>query len=291
MTIYLPDSLVSTEWLAANLGAPNLCVLDATVHLHPDPSGSTRAESGLADFEAGHIPGAVFADLIADLSDIDSPLRFTLPTEDRFAAGMGALGVGDDSAVVVYAGGSMSWAPRLWLMLRAFGFDHVAVLDGGWKKWSAEGRAVSTETSAVQAARFTARLQLGVFVDQAAVEAGRANPDAVVVNALSPAQHAGTGGAHYGRPGRITDSVNVPAAEMLNLETFAFLPNSTLARRFDDAGATADKQLVIYCGGGIAASQVAFAQHLLGRSPAAVYDASLQEWARDSAAAMTTDTG
>lgn len=289
MTAPLPGPLVSTEWLAENRTAPNLRILDATVHLHPAENGGMTMESGLADYQAGHIPGAAFADLTVDLSDADSPLRFTLPTPERFAANIGRLGVGDDTPVVIYSGGSMSWAPRLWLMLRAFGFENAAVLDGGWRKWSAEGRATATAPGAYPAATFTAKFREGVFVDQAGVEAARNDANTVVVNALSPAQHAGTGGPHYGRAGRITGSINVPASAMLNPADFSFLPLETLAERFDTAGATADKDLVIYCGGGIAASQVAFAQHLLGRKPATVYDASLQEWARDPGAAMEAD--
>ena len=289
MTAALPGPLVSTEWLAANLDAPNLRVLDATVHLHPAENGGMTMESGRADYDTGHIPGAMFADLILDLSDDKSPLRFTLPRAERFAAAMGRLGVGDDTPVVIYSGGSMSWGPRLWLMLRAFGFENAAVLDGGWRKWLAEGKASETASGSYSAATFTANFRDGLFVDQAAVEAARNDANAVVVNALSPAQHEGTGGPHYGRAGRITGSINVPASAMLNPEDFAFLPLDTLAERFDEAGATAEKDLVIYCGGGIAASQVAFAQHLLGRKPATVYDASLQEWARDPNAAMEAD--
>jgi len=246
-------------------------------------------ESGRADYDTGHIPGAVFADLIEDLSDDRSPLRFTLPTPERFAAGAGALGVDDDATVVIYSGGSMSWAPRLWLMFRAFGFDRAAVLDGGWAKWSKEGRPASTTPGAYAATTFTASFRDGLFVDQGAVEAAMQDPASVIVNALGPAQHAGTGGRHYGRPGRIAGSVNVPAGALLDPDTSAFLPLDALAARFDDAGATADKRLVVYCGGGIAASQVAFAQHLLGRPPAPVYDASLQEWATNPALAMESD--
>lgn len=289
MPLTLPGPLVSTEWLEANLDDPNLRIYDATVHLHSPAPGEMTMESGKADYDQGHIPGAVFADLISDLSDDGSPLRFTLPTADRFAAAMGRLGAGDDSTIVVYSGGSMSWAPRLWLMLRAFGFERAAVLDGGWRKWAAEGRPSSTTPGAYPAASFSATFREGVFVDQATVEAARQDANAVVVNALSPAQHAGTDDRHYGRPGRIAGSVNVPAAHMLDSDSLAFLAPADLAARFDAAGATADKHLVIYCGGGIAASQVAFAQHLIGRPDAAVYDASLQEWAKDPAAAMEND--
>lgn len=289
MPLPLPGPLVSTDWLEANLDHPDLRIYDATVHLHSPAPGETTMESGRADYDKGHIKGAVFADLISELSDDKSHLRFTLPTADRFAAAMGRLGAGNDSTIVAYSGGSMSWAPRLWLMLRAFGFERAAVLDGGWRKWAAEGRPTSTTPGAYPAATFPATFREGVFVDQATVEAARQDPNAVVVNALSPTQHAGTDDRHYGRPGRIAGSVNVPAAHMLDPESLAFLAPADLAARFDAVGATADKHLVIYCGGGIAASQVAFAQHLIGRPDATVYNASLQEWAKDPAAAMEND--
>ncbi|MEQ9124166.1 MAG: hypothetical protein RIM80_16575, partial [Alphaproteobacteria bacterium] len=95
MPLDLPGQLVSTDWLAGHLDHPDLRVLDATVHLHPKPGGDVAMESGRADYEKGHIPGAAFADLVRDLSDDRSALRFTLPTPERFAAGMGRLGVGD----------------------------------------------------------------------------------------------------------------------------------------------------------------------------------------------------
>jgi len=290
MTLELPGPLVSTDWLSQHLEHPKLRLFDATVHLKDGPDGGMIMESGRADYDKGHIPGTVFADLISDLSDDSSPLRFTLPTPERFAAGAGALGVDDDATVVIYSGGSMSWAPRLWLMFRAFGFDRAAVLDGGWAKWSKEGRPASTTPHAYAPSTFSTKFRDGLFVNQATVEAAMGDPGSVIVNALGPAQHTGAGGRHYGRPGRIAGSVNVPAGALLDPETSAFLPPATLAARFDAAGATADKRLVVYCGGGIAASQVAFAQHLLGRPPAPVYDASLQEWAKNPALAMETDS-
>lgn len=289
MTLELPGPLVSTDWLSQHLEHPQLRLFDATVHLKNGSDGGVVMESGRADYDKGHIPGAAFADLIKDLSDDQSPLRFTLPTPARFAAGAGALGIDDDATVVIYSGGSMSWAPRLWLMLRAFGFDRAAVLDGGWAKWSKEGRPASTTPGAYAASTFTANFRDGLFVDQGAVEAAMSDPESVVVNALGPGQHAGTDGRHYGRPGRIAGSVNVPASALLDPVTSAFLPSNALAAQFDTAGATADKRLVVYCGGGIAASQVAFAQHLLGRPAAPVYDASLQEWAKNPGLAMETD--
>ena len=281
------DAFVSTGWLAARLGDPALRILDATVHLHPVPGGGMRAESGRGDYLAGRIPGAVFADLIDDLSDPQSRFRFTLPDAARFGRAMGALGVSNDSAVVVYSGGTPHWAPRLWWMLKAFGHDRAAVLDGGWAKWKAEGRPTASGNEAPAPAVFEARRRPGYFVGRAEVEAALADPGAVVLNSLTAEQHAG-GGPHYGRPGRIAGSVNVPSRDLVDPETGALLPMSRIRRQFDRAGALAAERVVTYCGGGIAASLGAMALHLLGQENVAVYDDSLQAWARDPSLPMDT---
>src|SRR5690606_34261538 len=130
-----------------------------------------RAESGRAQYDQGHIPGAVFADLIDDLSDPDSPLRFTLPSAERFAAAMGTLGVGEGTRAVLYSTDSPQWATRLWWMLRAFGFDDAAVLNGGFGKWKREGRPVSTEPGKYPPARFVPHPRPGLFVGKEDVAA------------------------------------------------------------------------------------------------------------------------
>ena len=281
------EAFVSTEWLAARLGDPALRILDATVHLHPMPGGNMRAESGREDYLAGHIPGAAFADLIDGLSDPDSRFRFTLPDAARFGRAMGALGVSNDSAVVVYSGGTPHWAPRLWWMLKAFGHDRAAVLDGGWGKWTAEGRPTAAGNETPAPAVFAAERRPGYFVGQSEVEAALADPGAVVLNSLTAEQHAG-GGQHYGRPGRIAGSVVVPSRDLVDPATGAMLPMSAVRQKFDDVGALEAERVVTYCGGGIAASLGAMALHMLGQENVAVYDDSLQAWARDPSLPMET---
>ncbi len=281
------EAFVSTEWLAERLEDPALRILDATVHLHPLAGGGMRAESGRADYLEGHAPGAVFADLITDLSDPESRLRFTLPDAARFGAAMGRLGVSNASAVVIYSAGSPHWAPRLWWMLKAFGHDRAAVLDGGWAKWLAEGRPVATGAEEPVPAVFEARRRPGFFVGRAEVEAALADPGAVVLNSLSAEQHAG-GGQHYGRPGRIAGSVNVPSQALVDPATGTLLPMAAIREKFAQAGALEADRVVTYCGGGIAASLGAMALHLLGQRDVAVYDDSLQAWARDPDLPMET---
>ncbi len=131
-------SFVETDWLAANLDAPDLRILDCTVFLTPDPAGGTLAESGRAKWQQAHIPGSGFADVLGALSDLEAEYRFTLPRADRFAEVMGALGVGEGTRVVLYCTGGHVFATRVWWMLRAFGFDNAAILNGGLVKWTQE---------------------------------------------------------------------------------------------------------------------------------------------------------
>ena len=281
--------LVSVDWLAANLGRPEIRILDCTVHLHPLPGGDMRTESGLADFAAGHIPGAGFADLIEALSDPESPLRFTLPDAERFATAMGRLGAGPDSHLILYAD-PFYWATRLWWMLRHFGFDRASVLDVGPRAWQAAGHDVETGPAApVRPKDFTITTSRDLFCDSVPVRAAIGAGDIVTINALLPQQHAGTGGADYGRPGRIPGSVCVPARNLVDRETGWFRPLADLRADFATVGALKASTVITYCGGGIAASGDAFVLHLLGQDSVQIYDASLQEWAR-SELPMETDT-
>jgi thiosulfate/3-mercaptopyruvate sulfurtransferase len=287
MTFAHPEYLVETAWLADHLDDPGLRVLECTVDLHPAPElpGGFRVESGRTRWAAGHIPGAGFVDLHEELSDRTSPLRFMMPPAAQFAEALSRHGVGDGVRVVLYDRFVNMWAARLWWMLRAFGFDQAAVLNGGWKKWTGEGRAGTTDPGERPARHFVARPRPELIADKAAVLAGIGDGATCVLNALTEEQHRG-GGVNYGRPGRIRQSVNVPARDLVDPETHAYLPADALRRKFETVGALTASRVITYCGGGIAASSDAFALALLGRENVAVYDASLSEWARDPALPM-----
>ncbi|MDH5735146.1 MAG: rhodanese-like domain-containing protein, partial [Gammaproteobacteria bacterium] len=139
------ETLVTTEWLRQHLYDPDLVLLDCTVCTIPDDEIGLRNVSGRADYDCGHIPNAGFADLKGDLSDLNSPVEFAVPTPEAFCAAMGALGVGDDSRVVLYDTNYTAWAARVWWMLRWAGFDNAAILDGGMTAWTAAGRPLSLE--------------------------------------------------------------------------------------------------------------------------------------------------
>jgi thiosulfate/3-mercaptopyruvate sulfurtransferase len=181
------------------------------------------------------------------------------------------------------------WAARIWWMLRAFGFDNAAVLNGGFRKWTLEGRPVATDDGVRPARTFTPRPRPELIADKAQVLAGVGDGATCLLNALSAEQHAGTGGADYGRPGRITGSVNVVARELVDPKTHAYLPAEELRARFAAVGALDAGTVITYCGGGIAASSDAFVLALLGKRDVALYDASLSEWANDPSLPMERD--
>jgi thiosulfate/3-mercaptopyruvate sulfurtransferase len=188
--------------------------------------------------------------------------------------------------VVLYDRFVNMWAARLWWMLRAFGFDGASVLNGGWKKWTLEGRPVAADEGLGSPRSFTARPRPELVADKAGVLAALGGSGACVLNALTEEQHRGTGGVSYGRPGHIAGTGNVPARSLVDPETHAYLPDDVLREKFSAAGALDAHRVVTYCGGGIAASSDAFALALLGRDDVAVYDASLSEWAADPSLPM-----
>ena len=280
--------LVSTGWLADKLGQPGLRVFDCTMALLPDPQTTYRVENRRDVWEQGHIPGAGYIDLAADFSDRQSRMRFMLAPVGQIAAALERLGVDNDSQVVVYSTAEMNWATRAWWVMRCVGVDRVAVLDGGFRKWQEEGRPVSLEPCAYGAARFRPSPRPQLMCDRDAVLAAVGKPDKVIVNALTREQHAGKG-VHYGRPGRITGSVNVPAREVVDPASGRFRSREELRRMFDQAGVTPDREAMTYCGGGINAATTAFALAMLGHARIRLYDASLQEWALDDRLPMEHD--
>lgn len=280
-----PQAIVETDWLETHLQDPSLRILDCTVHLVLEgvPAGVPYlVTSGRADFDLGHIPGADFIDLQAELSVQDSPYSFTLPTAAQFSAAMARHGVGDESRVVLYSTTHPMWATRVWWMLRAFGFDRAAVLNGGFRKWRAEGRAESVaEPAAVPAARFTARPRTGLFTDKHEVLAAIGAPAVCTINALQSDLYVGASD-RYGRPGRIPGSVNLPSTNLLVPPMGIFKPAADLAILFaSTCPQPKSARVICYCGGGIAATVDAFLLYQLGYDNVAVYDNSMSEWAKD----------
>lgn len=275
MSIDLPTPLVSTAWLEAHLGDPALRVLDASWYL-PASGRDARAE-----YAAAHIPGAVFADLDA-LSDAAAPYPHTMPPPAELARRLGALGVGDAHAVVVYDGsGQLFSAPRTWWMLRTLGHARVAVLDGGLVAWRREGRPVTREVPMVAPAVLTPAFDAAGWRDlavmRALVDAGRVA--AQVVDARSPGRfqaaepepRPGVRGGHMPGAHNVHYATLVDAAGRL-------LPAEALRARFAAAGVDVRRPVVATCGSGVTACAVALALTALGATDTAVYDGSWTEW-------------
>jgi thiosulfate/3-mercaptopyruvate sulfurtransferase len=210
------------------------------------------------------------------------------PKPEDFASSMRRFGISNSTRVVTYSTANVWWATRVWWLLRMFGHDNAAVLDGGFQKWSREGRPVeSGPASARPAGDFTVTQVRNLMVGKQEVQAAIGDSGVCTLNALLPEQHAGTGGNSYGRPGHIAGSVNVPAAHLLDPASNTFLPADELRRRLGAAGAL-DRKVITYCGGGIAASADAMILTMLGHTDIRIYDASLSEWAKDPSLPMET---
>ena len=288
-----PDALISTDDLTARLGQPGLRVYDCTTYLEPPDPGSDdpyKTVAGWKTFVAGHIPGADFLDLQGELSATDTRLKFTMPSAEHLASAFGRHGLGDGSRVVLYSIGSMMWATRVWWMLRALGFDTAAVLDGGFDRWEAEGRAIEPgDPKGYPPATFTPRPRPGRFVDKTAVRAAIGDPRTVTVNALGPQFHRGLEPSRYGRPGRVPGSVNVPAASLVDPATKRFVSPADALARFAEAGVGKDQRVIAYCGGGISATIDLFLLHQLGHDDITLYDGSMGEWAKSESLPIETD--
>ncbi len=269
------EPLVSGAWLEDHLGDADLRVLDATVDLDVQAG---QLASGRRRWEEGHIPGSAFVDLLVELSEPDDRYFFAFPSPERFATAMGALGVGDGTRVVIYDARDSMWAARVWWLLRCYGFDDVAVLDGGWTAWVAEGRPVTAEVTTPAAATFTPRPRPGLIVGREEVRRAIEDPGTRIVDALSRREYRGEL-AFYGRPGHLPGAINVPARTLVDRDTQRYRSLDELRELFGPA-VDAD-HVITYCGGGIAAASDAFALHLLGHRDVALYDRSMAEWAAD----------
>jgi thiosulfate/3-mercaptopyruvate sulfurtransferase len=276
------DSLVTTRWLADDMAASDLRIVDASSHL-PDAGRNARDE-----YEAGHIPGAVFMD-VADLVDPAAGVENTLPSPDKFASRMQTLGLGDGSRIVLYDDSAIHSATRAWFMLRLFGAQNVAILDGGLGKWAAEAREVESGVKQLRHRHYTAWQAADRLRDKAAMMANISARAEQVVDARGAARFAGS--APEPRPGmaagHIPGAINLPYTKLFNADG-SFIAPDAIRAAFEGAGVDLSRPIITSCGSGMTACVLIFALHLIGKDDVALYDGSWAEWGADPATPKET---
>lgn len=276
------NPLVSTEWLASEIDKSDLRIVDASLFL-PADDRDARAE-----FEAGHIPHAVFMDL-DELSDPASALPNMLPSSEKFASRMQSLGLGDGSRIVVYDNSPYHSAARAWWMLNLYGAHEVAILDGGFAKWKAEGRQIESGKPVVRHRHFTAWMDKAGVRDLAQMLDNLKTRAEQVLDARSAARFAGSEPeARPGvRPGHIPGSKNLPQGQLFNSDG-TWKQGDDLKAAFTAAGVDLDKRIVTTCGSGITAAVLVFGLTLLGQKDVGLYDGSWSEWGNQADTPVVT---
>ncbi|MFK7915013.1 MAG: sulfurtransferase [Pseudomonadales bacterium] len=269
--------LIEPAALAQRLSDSDVQVFDAAVSLQVR-DGGFRAVSGFDDYQAAHIPGAGFLDLIQALSDTESGLGFTLPAPAELARRVGAAGVRSDATVVLYSSGHLMWATRAFWLLRYLGHDRVQVMNGGLAAWQKQGQPTDEGAAAVAAANFQHSVRPELFVTleemRSLVEAGQVQTTC----ALSADVYQGDGDFHYGRRGHIPGSTHLHYEDLL--QDGSLLPTAELLGALERGNFASSERVVSYCGGGIAATILAFARLISDCGATGVYDGSMSEWVR-----------
>ncbi len=265
--------LVSTTWLAENLGSPNLIVLDASFFL-PNQNRDAKTE-----YRQNHIPGALFFDIDA-IADLATNLPHMLPSPEEFAEAVGKLGIGNDTLVVAYDSNFFMASARVWWTFRIFGHGRVTVLDGGLARWRQEGLPVEAEPVQAQPKSFIASFRPELVCDISQVKALLGQPDAQILDARGPGRFHGT--EPEPRPGvrggHMPGSRNLPYKTLSDEASFCLKPLPELEALYRQAGIDTAKPVVTTCGTGVTASILALGLYLLGNETVAVYDGSWTEW-------------
>lgn len=273
MSIPNDTPLVTSDWLAEHLTDPALRVVDASWYL------PAAGRNGRAEYDTGHLPGAVFWD-IDEIADKTSGLPHMMPGPDDFARHVEALGIGNDTKVVLYDGLGLFTAARPWWMLRAMGHENVAILDGGLPKWTAEGHPLSTDATAPVNATFTPRMNSSFFHNINDLKNFLNSKEKQIVDARSATRFAGAEPEPRPgcRPGHIPGSLNAHYDAMLDPADKTVQNTDALKALFEGAGVDLDKPVVTTCGSGVTACMLALGLHLIGKHDVAVYDGSWADW-------------
>lgn len=271
------DSIVSTDWLQANLDAVR--VVDIRGHVLPASDPPPHYFSHHDDYKESHIPGAVFVDWTSDITDPDSPHGMQIAQPDAYAALMSRLGIGDSTQVVIYDDANGMFSARLWWSLRYYGHEQAAILAGGWQKWVAEGRPVTADLPQIAPATFTPRLNESLRRDMDAVQASL-HGAVQLLDVRSPGEYNGESSRAV-RAGHIPGALNLPGKSLFNADG-TLLDADSLRAELTSAGLDdPSAEVVVYCNAGVSASLGLLALEQAGFENVAVYDGSWKEWAND----------
>ena len=273
MTYARPDALVSTEWLADHLDAPDIRIVDGSFYL-PAQKRNPRSE-----YESQHIPGAVFFD-IDEIADTTSSLPHMLPSPEKFSSRVRKLGLGDGNKIVIYDTTPMTGAARVWWMFRAMGHKDVSILDGGLPKWMAEGRPVTDDPPLPRDRHFTARLDNTLVRSIDDVRELINSKREQIVDARAAARFRGEAPEPRAglRSGHMPSALNLPYNDLIDPKAGTMLSGGEIAARIAASGIDPSKKVTASCGSGVTACVVALGLYLIGAPHAAVYDGSWTEW-------------
>ena len=269
----MSNDIVSTDWLAAHLGSPDIAIIDASWHL------PTTGRDAKAEFRDAHIPGAQFFD-IDELSDTASTLPHMLPSAEKFSSRMRRMGIGDGKRVIAYDSVGLFSAARAWWMFKVFGHDDVAVLDGGLRKWLAEGRATEDGPALPRQERhFTARVKGSMVKDMKEVATALKSGTAQLADARSGTRFRGEEVEPRPgvRAGHMPNASNVHYASLLNPDG-TLKPAAEIAAVFKAAGIDLARPVITSCGSGVTAAILTLGLTLTGARDHALYDGSWTEW-------------
>lgn len=264
-------NLVTTDWLAARLGEPEIAVVDGSFYL---PALKRNAKQ---EYLAGHIPGAVFFDIDA-IADHSTDLPHMLPGATQFNKDVSALGIGKDDTIVIYDGAGLGGAPRVWWTFKIFGAKKVYILDGGLPKWKSEGRPLEQGTSRHTPRKFEGELNTRVVANVDDVQMALTDNSVQVVDARPANRFRGEAPEPREgvRPGHMPGAKNVPVTELI--EDGRLIAPEKIKEKFAAGGVDLDKPVITSCGSGVTAATLWFALDAIGKAPKALYDGSWTEW-------------